>query len=168
MLPQQPRRNSRVENLVEQFTVRRTNRQTDRQRCGFAFVPTMQRLHSSMVNVNGTHRQSFAADSLPPSIQPSQPALLAGPALFARFRDDRTFNVRAQTISGRARTSNAPELAFVGRVLFIFSTMGTIHRRDRIRTFANPPFRHLFLISMHKVMFFALYCSLYKKLDKKY
>lgn len=46
---------------------------------------------SSMVNVNGTHRQSFAADSLPPSIQPSP----ANP-----FSLDRHF-LRGSTMTGR-------------------------------------------------------------------
>lgn len=78
----------------------------------------------------------------------SQPALLVGPALFALLHDDRTFNVRAQTIDGRARGQCA-RTPFVGAP-FIFSTMGTgtgaIHHRDRIRTPVNPPFRlfHLY------------------------
>lgn len=127
--------------MTEPSVVRRTDRpidrRTDRQAGGgFAFASTM--LRPAFVDGERqwhTRRQSFAAESLPTV----DLALLAGPALFARLHDDRTFNVRAQTIGG-ARTSSAPGPPLSGAP-FIFSTMGTgaIHRRDRIRTSVNPP-----------------------------
>lgn len=121
-LAKRPHRNCSVEKLTERAIRCSSRRPTQAEERtgnggGFAFASAMPH-RRSLHSFDGerqwhTRRQSFAAESLPTV----DLALLAGPALFARLHDDRTFNVRAQTI-GRARTSSAPGPPLSGLLLF--------------------------------------------------
>lgn len=136
--------------------VRRSSQQMNRRTHGHIAV-ILPCSRSSMANVNGTHQQSFATRFAPIVNDPNErsPVLLAGPALFAWFQhDDRTFKRMSTNdhpcTNARTATAEPP----LSDVPFIFTMMGTIHRRDRIRTSVNP---HTSLASL-----FHLYHILHK------